>query len=102
MLVRRPAMSIFSAVYRFIECAHDSRYTIWPSVRRELWAAAHMAPLLYSSIRCDWAPIVIASDASEVAAGVVYTNMDTNQAKDLSILLANSKDDIVRKGRSRR
>jgi hypothetical protein len=72
MLVRRPAMSIFSAVYRFIECAHDSCYTIWSSVRRELLAAAYIAPLMYASIRCDWSPIVIASDASELAAGVVY------------------------------
>ena len=67
MLVRRPAMSIFSAVYRFIECAHDSCYTIWPSVRRELLAASYIAPLLYASIRCDWSHIVIASDASELA-----------------------------------
>ena len=45
MLVRRPAMAIFSAVYRFIECARDTLFTIWPSVRRELWAAAHIYPI---------------------------------------------------------
>ena len=86
MLARRPAMAIFSAVYRFIECAHDTRFTIWPSVRRELWAAAHIAPLLYASIRCEWAPVVIASDASEQAAGVVYANTDNNHVKGLSSL----------------
>ena len=86
MLIRRPAMAVFSAVYRFIECAHDTRFTIWPSVRRELWAAAHIAPLLYASIRCDWAPVVIASDASEQAAGVVYSNTDHDRVKALSSL----------------
>jgi hypothetical protein len=84
MLVRRPAMAIFSAVYRFIECAHDSRFTIWPSVRRELWAVAHIAPLLFASIRCEWSPVVIASDASEQAAGVVYTNINSDCVKSLS------------------
>lgn len=86
MLVRRPAMAIFSAVYRFIECARDTRFTIWPSVRRELWAAAHISPLLYASIRCEWAHVVIASDASEQAAGVVYANTDSNVVKSLSSL----------------
>jgi hypothetical protein len=83
MLVRRPALSIFSAVYRFIECSHDSRYTIWPSVRRELWAAAHITPLLYASISCDWSPIVVVSDASEMAAGVVYTAASASSIRDL-------------------
>jgi hypothetical protein len=78
MLVRRPAMAIFSAVYRFIECAHDSRFTLWPSVRRELWTISRIAPLLYSSINCEWSPVVIASDASEVGAGVVFTNTDSS------------------------
>ncbi|KAL0630595.1 hypothetical protein Q9L58_010558 [Maublancomyces gigas] len=86
MLVRRPAMSIFSAVYRFIECAHDSSYTIWPSVRRELLAATGIAPLLYASIRCDWSPIVIASDASELAAGVVYTQVQPSEVRHLSLV----------------
>ena len=76
MLVRRPAMSVFSAVYRFIECAHDARFTIWPSVRRELWCISRLAPLLFASINCQWAPVVIASDASEQAAGVVFTEHD--------------------------
>jgi hypothetical protein len=60
MLVRRPAMAVFSAVYRFIECAHDSRYSLWPSVRRELWTVSRLAPLLFASIKCNWAPVVIA------------------------------------------
>lgn len=76
MLARRSAMSVFSAVYRFIECARDTRFTLWPSVRRELWCVSRLAPLLYANINCEWAPVVIASDASELAAGVVFTNYD--------------------------
>ena len=87
-LIRRPAMSIFSAVYKFIDCARDSRYTLWPSVCRELWTAAHIAPLLYASIQCDWAPIVIASDASEEAAGVVYRGATAARVQSLSTLRA--------------
>lgn len=86
MLVRRPAMSVFNAVYRFIECARDSRYILWPSVRRELWAAAHLAPLLFASICCEWSSVVIASDASEVAAGVVYTRSNPGHIKHMSVL----------------
>jgi hypothetical protein len=74
MLLRRPAMAIFSAVYRFIECARSSRYTLWPSVRRELSVAARLAPLLFTSIRSDWAPVIVASDASEFGAGVVFAD----------------------------
>jgi hypothetical protein len=87
-LIRRPAMAVFSAVYRFIDCAKDSRYILWPSVCRELWTAAHIAPLLYASIRCDWAPVVIASDASELAAGVVYSDTNSTQIESLSTLRA--------------
>ena len=47
-----------------------------------------MAPLLYASIRCDWAPIVIASDASEEAAGVVYRGATAAQVQSLSTLRA--------------
>lgn len=74
MLIRRPAMAVFSAVYRYIECAQLSVYTLWPSVRRELWCAAHLAPLLFARINADFAPVVIATDASEVGCGVVYAN----------------------------
>jgi hypothetical protein len=66
MLVRRPAMATFSAVYRFIQCAHDTRYELWPSVRRELWTVIRLAPLLFASLDTEWAPVVVASDASEV------------------------------------
>jgi hypothetical protein len=32
MLVARPSLSIFSAVYRFIQCAGPRPFRVWPSV----------------------------------------------------------------------
>ena len=84
MLIRRPLMSVFSSVYRFIECARDTHYELWPSVRRELRCAVGLAPLLYASINCSYAPLVIASDASECAAGVVFTNATSDQVGSLA------------------
>ena len=74
MLIRRPALSIFSAVYRFILITKQKRYQLWPSLRRELHTAAMMAPLLFTNIRSEFIPRVIASDASEEAQGVVATS----------------------------
>ena len=73
MLVRRPALSIFSAVYKFILVSKHRHYQLWPSVRRELHAATMLIPLLYTSIRGDFMPHVVSTDASEEAQGVVAT-----------------------------
>ena len=86
MLIRRPAMAVFSAVYRFINCAGGARYQLWPSVRRELRTVSRLAPLLFASIRCEWAPVVVASDASELAAGVVYVDTPTHMVESLAAL----------------
>lgn len=82
-LIRRPAMAVFSAVYRFIDCARDTSYRIWPSVYRELWTMSRLAPLLSSNIRSVFAPIIIASDASELACGVVYRVATPSQVSSL-------------------
>lgn len=73
MLVRRPSLACFSAVYRFIECAQGSRFNIWPSVRTELRAIVYLAPLLIASLKDVWSHNVIATDASMIAEGVVYS-----------------------------
>ncbi len=65
MLIRRPAMAVFSAVYRFIECAHGSLFNLWPSVRRELLIIVDLAPSLYTNIRSSLSSTVLATDASE-------------------------------------
>ena len=76
MLVRRPSLSIFSAVYRFIMITRHRQHVLWPSVKRELHTAAMLAPLLYASIKVPFMPKFIASDASEFAQGVVAASIN--------------------------
>ena len=71
MLVARPALAVFGAVYRFIAVAGERRFQLWPSVRRELYAAAMLAPLLFRSIRTSLAHVAVATDASSTGLGVV-------------------------------
>src|SRR3569833_2837671 len=83
MLIRRPAMSVFSAVYRFIECARHRMFNLWPSVRRELWIIAHLAPLLYTNVRSRLSSSVVATDASEWGCGMVYADANSHSTTSL-------------------
>jgi len=73
ILVRRPALSLLQHVYKFVQCAGRSRYSIWPSVQRELFALVCIAPLLTSSLRAPFFGQVIATDASMDGGAVVST-----------------------------
>jgi hypothetical protein len=70
-LVRRPLLSVFSSVYRFIERADRRLFSLWPSVVKELQAIIRLAPLMWASLRCRYFPDVIATDASSLGFGVV-------------------------------
>jgi hypothetical protein len=74
----RPAFSVFSSVYRFVEVA-SSEYTLWPSVRRELELILSLAPLLWVSLRANLASTVIATDSSSFAFGVTYATAENVQ-----------------------
>ena len=78
MLIRRPSLSIFSAVYRFMAVAKKKRYALWPSVRRELTAAMNVIPLLSSSMRASWRQRLTCVDASSKGMGVVYNDDGVN------------------------
>jgi len=71
MLLRRPSLSLMQRVYRFIEFAGRRRFNLWPSVRRELWLMLGIAPLLRARLDAPTHSRVVASDASQLAAGVV-------------------------------
>lgn len=73
MLVRRPSLSVFQHVYRFITVADNRRFNLWPSVRRELLMAIGLLPLLQARFDTHVFHRIVASDASELAAGVVST-----------------------------
>lgn len=75
MLLCRPSLSVLQHSYRFIEVAHRRRFTLWPSVRRELWMLIGLLPLMNARLDVPMFRNVIATDASELAAGVVCTRL---------------------------
>lgn len=81
ILVNRPVFSVFSAVYRFIQCAGPKMFVIWPGVRRELHCVIGLAPLLFTNISKPLFSKIIATDASTQGQGVVAT---TNSLADFS------------------
>lgn len=78
----RPALSVFSSVYIFINRAGWNRFTLWPSVRRELVTMMNLAPLLRSSLADAYCPRVVAVDASTTGMGVVSTPFISNHVED--------------------
>ncbi len=90
-LACRPALAVFSAVYRFIECAGSKRFVLWRSAARELRVLMGLAPLLFSCTSAPWFDRVVATDASSAGQGVVAAKSDVadsvtsaEQAADLA------------------
>ena len=71
MLVNRPTLSVFSAVYRYVEVAGARRFALWPAAALELAVVAALAPLLVVRLSAPDYPSFIATDASERGQGVV-------------------------------
>jgi len=84
MLIHRPLLSVFRSVYRFICCAGNETWSLWPSVVRELRTAIGLAPLLNVNLSASFFERVPAHDASEVGAGVVATRVDSRTLPFLS------------------
>lgn len=82
VLVRRPALSVFNAVYRFVAAAGHRVRRLWPSVRSELHAICALAPLLWTSVNDDWFDKVVAFDASTLGAGVCSASATTGDIAD--------------------
>ena len=73
MLLRRPSLAALQQSYRYAQLARGRRFTLWPSVRRELRTLLALLPLLHARLDTPCFHRAIASDASELAAGVVTT-----------------------------
>ena len=71
ILANRPALSVFSAVYRFIETADRRLFTLWQSAAAELAVIMGLAPLLLTHLAASDYPTFLATDASETGRGVV-------------------------------
>jgi hypothetical protein len=75
MLLRRPSLSVLQHCYRYIEVADRRRFTVWPSVRRELWMLLGLLPLLHARLDVPTFKHAVATDASELGAGVVCSRV---------------------------
>jgi hypothetical protein len=90
VLVRRPALSALSAVYKFCASAGSRSFQIWPSVRRELWTLIGLAPVLVAKIqKRKWFPYIIAVDASSSGGGVVGAHIEPSAIAKLASRPAN-------------
>ena len=76
-LIRRPSLSIFRQVYRFIAVADTRTFTVWPSVVRELTLLSFLAPLLRVSLCANDFDYLLATDASLSGGALVKTHMSS-------------------------
>ncbi len=75
LLLRRPALCVLQQCYRYIRVADFRQFTLWPSVRRELHMLVSLLPLLRCDLDAAHFRRALASDASELAAGLVSTTL---------------------------
>ena len=79
MLVNRPLLSVFDTVYGFIRAHWGHRFEVvelWPSVRAELLAAAHLLPFCHANLSSPWSPVVYEVDAGPGRAAILRTLSD--------------------------
>ena len=76
MLLRRFSLCIFRHVYRFISCAGDKDYILWPCVINELLSIISIVPLLRADMSCIFFDQIIATDASTTGAGMSATSIN--------------------------
>ena len=73
-LLRREVLSCFQAVYVFIRRCYDKEVVLWLEVKRELFWASSLLPLVFRDLSAEWATSVFATDASFWGRGVVVTD----------------------------
>jgi hypothetical protein len=75
MMLRRPSLAVLQQCYRYCDVAKGAHFTLWSSARRELEALLTLLPLLHAQLGSSFFTSAIASDASELAAGVVTARL---------------------------
>jgi hypothetical protein len=75
LMLARPALSVLHYSYRYMRILDQQQGILWPSVRSELVSLLSLLPLLQISLSDTWHPRLIATDASQYAAGVVSTSL---------------------------
>lgn len=89
MMLRRSTLSVLQHVYRYCRVAQHRNFTLWPSVRRELCMLLGLLPLLSARLDAPYFHRAIASDASELAGGVVTTPLTPQLAAQMWPLCSN-------------
>lgn len=69
-LARRPALAVFDSGYRFIRSSYLERKKLPPQVRKELFWARALLPLLQKDLRAEWSEELTVVDASAWGGGV--------------------------------
>ena len=89
MMLRRSTLAVLQHAYRYCRVAQLRRFTLWPSVRRELCMLLGLLPLLNARLDAPYFHRAIASDASELAGGVVTTALTPELRTQLWPLCSN-------------
>ena len=82
-LGKREMLSIFGECYTFMQRHYQDMAPVWKSVRRELETWCHLSPLIVQNLGSPWCTEVCAVDASEWGLGVVTSEMDSQQVREL-------------------
>ena len=88
-LARRGFLSLFSAVYGFAQKDFQSPRPLWSSVKKELYWASTLLPLLYADTGRPWSSTVYACDAEGGSAthcggyGVCRRELDVKEVAGL-------------------
>ena len=64
-LLRRPFLSVFNAVYKFVRFSYTEASVMWKTVRDELECARGLLPLVRADWKAAWTPRVFAPSACE-------------------------------------
>lgn len=80
-LLRRELLSCFEAVYVFVRKHYHTKVRLWPQVRRELFWAKSLLPLVCRDLGAEWCSEVHASDASTWGRGVAVMKSDVEKVR---------------------
>lgn len=80
-LLQRGLLSVFQAVYVFIQRHYETEVPLWDEVRRELYWAASLIALVKRDLSSPWSDIVHATDASLWGRGIVSTKRSVEDVR---------------------
>ena len=92
-MARRPLLACFQAVYRFMRCAGNKTYRLWPSVRAELRAIVNLAPMFLCRLPQVQFSKVVATDAS--SSGMAVVSLGAAKVPALNAIMARRWSTIV-------